>query len=246
MGGCTSANLSGTSSPYRGGVRLVDLNADLGEGVTDDGALLGVVTSANVACGYHAGNVATMAAVCEQAAELGVAIGAQVSYDDRARFGRVALDVGYDVLRDQVADQVGTLSAIAVRAGARVTYVKPHGALYHRVLDDDVQARAVLDGSGELAVLTMPGVLATRAGESGRTVWQEGFPDRAYDDRGRLVDRSEPGAVLDETEAIVANAVRLATGVDSLCLHGDTPGAVAHARAVRTALEGAGWALRHL
>ena len=156
------------------------------------------------------------------------------------------LDVDHDVLREQVADQVGVLSEIAVRAGVEVAYVKPHGALYHRVLDDEVQARAVLAGSGELAVLTMAGVLATLAGDAGRTVWREGFPDRAYDGRGRLVDRSEPGAVLEETPAIVGNALALAGAVDSLCLHGDTPGAVGHARAVKEALETAGWTLRGL
>jgi 5-oxoprolinase (ATP-hydrolysing) subunit A len=227
-------------------MRCVDLNADLGEEVTDDAALLEVVTSANVACGYHAGSAAIMASVCARAAELGVSVGAQVSYDDRENFGRVALDVEPDVLREQVADQVGVLSEIAVRAGVEVAYVKPHGALYHRVLDDELQARAVLGGSGGLAVLTMAGVLGTLAGDQGRTVWREGFPDRAHDGRGRLVDRSEPGAVLAGTPAIVGNALELAGSVDSLCLHGDTPGAVGHARAVKEALEAAGWTLRGL
>ena len=226
--------------------RYVDLNADLGEEVTDDAALLEVVTSANVACGYHAGNAEIMASVCERAAALGVSVGAQVSYDDRASFGRVAREVARDVLREQVADQVGTLAEIAVRAGTEVTYVKPHGALYHRVLDDEAQARAVLDGSGDLPVLTMPGLLAELAGQGRRHVWREGFPDRRYDDRGRLVDRAEPGAVIEQSETIVANARALAGTVDSLCLHGDNPGAVAHGRAVRRSLEEAGWTLRGL
>lgn len=226
--------------------RYVDLNADLGEEVTDDAALLEVVTSANVACGYHAGNAAIMASVCARAAELGVSVGAQVSYDDRENFGRVALDVDHDVLREQVAEQVGVLSQIAVRAGVEVAYVKPHGALYHRVLDDEVQALAVLAGSGGLAVLTMAGVLATLAGDAGRAVWREGFPDRAHDGHGRLVDRSQPGAVLQETPTIVGNALALAGSVDSLCLHGDTPGAVGHARAVKEALVAGGWTLRGL
>ena len=227
-------------------MRYVDLNADLGEEVTDDAALLEVVTSANVACGYHAGTPAIMASVCGRAAELGVSVGAQVSYDDRPGFGRVPRDVDAGILAEQVADQVGTLAEIAARAGTAVAYVKPHGALYHRVLDDEDQARAVLEGSGDLSVLTMAGVLAGLAGEAGRTVWHEGFPDRAYDDRGRLVDRSEPGSVLEETDAIVDNALALADRSDSLCLHGDTPGAVGHARAVRGALEAAGWDLRGL
>jgi UPF0271 protein len=227
-------------------VRYVDLNADLGEEITDDESLLGIVTSANVACGYHAGNVTIMAAVCERAAGLGVSVGAQVSYDDRAGFGRVALDVATDVLRDQVADQVGTLSRIAAEAGTMVRYLKPHGALYHRVLHDEEQASAVLEGSGELPLLTMPGALARLASAAGRVVWSEGFPDRAYGQDGRLVPRDGPGAVLEDAAAIATNAVELAASVDSVCMHGDTPGAVGHAHAVRRALERAGWNLRGL
>jgi UPF0271 protein len=227
-------------------VRRIDLNADLGEEVTEDAALLEIVTSANVACGYHAGSRPVMAFVCERAAELGVSVGAQVSYDDRPNFGRAPTDVAEDVLRDQVADQVGTLAGLAAAAGVEVRYLKPHGALYHRVLDDVEQARAVLAGSGRLPVLTMPGVLADLARADGRRVVLEGFPDRAYDAAGRLVDRSVAGAVLTETDAVVANALGLAEVVDSVCLHGDHAGAVARARAVRDALDGAGFELRGL
>lgn len=223
---------------------VVDLNADLGEEVTDDHALLAVVTSANVACGYHAGSSAIMLEVCSRAAELGVTVGAQVSYADRANFGRVAIEVPYDVLREQVADQIGTLAAIASACGISVRYVKPHGALYHRTLDDPGQAAAVLAGSSSLPVLGMPGELLTQAVAAGRAVLQEGFPDRAYGSDGRLVSRSEPGALLTEAAAIAARAVELAGSVDSVCVHGDTPGAVAHAHAVRRALEAAGWTLR--
>lgn len=277
----------------------VDLNADLGEEITDDAALLGVVTSANVACGYHAGSAAIMRAVCEQAVAAGVAVGAQVSYDDRARFGRVALDVEPDVLREQVADQVGLLAGIARAAGTRVTYVKPHGALYHRTLDDAAQAAAVLAGSvtddGALPVLGMPGVLLDLARDGGRRTVLEGFPDRGYTPAGRLVPRSEPGAVLDDDALVAARAVTLATrgsgalvaggerdgehgngqdatgrggdgrggdvrggdarggdapgrpverAVESVCVHGDHPGAVARAWRVRAALEAAGLDLR--
>lgn len=222
--------------------RVVDLNADLGEEVTDDEALLEVVTSANVACGYHAGSPAIMRAVCATAAERGVSVGAQVSYADRANFGRVALDVPGEVLREQVEDQVGVLSAIASSEGVAVRYVKPHGALYHRVRDDEEQAAAVLAGSGTLPVLGMPGALLALAGAAGRDVILEGFPDRAYDG-DRLRPRDRPGAVLTDDDAIVAQALTLADTVRSLCLHGDTPGAVGHARAVRTALESAGWRL---
>ena len=221
----------------------IDLNADLGEEVTDDAALLAVVTSANVACGYHAGTPAIMRAVCEQAVELGVAIGAQVSYADRAGFGRVAREVPYEVLREQVADQVGTLAAIARQCGTEVRYVKPHGALYHRVQDDEEQAAAVLAGSERLPVLGMPGVLLTRAREAGRAVFHEGFPDRGYTPDGRLVPRSEPDALLEAEADIVAQALTLAGTVHSLCLHGDSPGAVRHATAIRGALGEAGWEL---
>jgi UPF0271 protein len=230
--------------------RYLDLNADLGEEVTDDAALLAIVTSANVACGYHAGNAAIMRAVCEQAAELGVSVGAQVSYDDRENFGRVARDVARGVLREQVADQVGTLISIAVEAGTTVRYVKPHGALYHRVIDDEEQAAAVLEGSGSLSVLAMPGALFRGAEATGRTTWREGFPDRGYGTDGRLLPRDRPGALLEDAAEIAAQALALAASpehqVDSLCLHGDSPGAVGHARVVRRALEDAGWVLRGL
>ena len=226
--------------------RHVDLNADLGEEVTDDAALLAVVSSANVACGYHAGSAAIMRAVCAEAAGRGVSVGAQVSYDDRPNFGRVTQDVAADVLREQVADQVGTLTAIAVAEGTEVRYLKPHGALYHRVLDDAEQAEAVLAGSGTLPVLGMAGELLHRAEAAGRTVLHEGFPDRGYTERGRLLPRDRPGAVLTGSAEIAARAVELAPRVDSLCVHGDTPGAVGHAVAVRDALERAGWRLRGL
>lgn len=219
----------------------VDLNADLGEEVTDDAGLLAVVTSANVACGFHAGTRATMQAVCAEAVRRGVVVGAQVSYADRENFGRVDLDVAPDVLRDQVAEQVEVLSVIAEAEGARVAYLKPHGALYHRVAVDEVQAVAVLDGSGELPVLGMPGSrLLALAGERGRGVRVEGFPDRGYTDDGRLLPRDAPGALITDADAVAARAVVLAVDVDSVCVHGDSPGAVATATAVRRALEEAG------
>jgi UPF0271 protein len=219
----------------------VDLNADLGEEVTDDAGLLAVVSSANVACGFHAGTPDIMRAVCAEAARLGVAVGAQVSYRDRANFGRVAHEVGFDDLRDQVAEQVGLLSQIAVGAGTEVGYLKPHGALYHRVTDDPVQAAAVLAGSGDLPVLGFPGsVLLALAADAGRASYDEGFPDRGYAD-GRLVERGRPGALLEHPDEIVRQAVALAPRVASLCVHGDSPGAVAHAHAVRRALTAAGY-----
>jgi 5-oxoprolinase (ATP-hydrolysing) subunit A len=219
----------------------VDLNADLGEEVTDDEGLLAVVTSANVACGFHAGTPATMQAVCAGAVRRGVTIGAQVSYDDRPRFGRVELDVPAQVLREQVAAQVGVLSAIAAAEGGEVAYLKPHGALYHRVARDEDQAAAVLDGSGELPVVGMPGsLLLSMAHARGRASRLEGFPDRGYGADGRLLPRDRPGALVTDADRVASRAVELAASVDSVCVHGDSPGAVRTAAAVRRALEAAG------
>ena len=223
----------------------MDLNADLGEEVTDDAGLLAVVTSANVACGFHAGTRATMQAVCAEAVRRGVAVGAQVSYADRENFGRVALDVPADVLREQVAEQVGVLSAIAAAEGGGVAYLKPHGALYHRVAVDAVQAAAVLDGSGDLPVLGMPGsLLLALAGERGRGVRLEGFPDRGYTDDGRLVPRDRPARWSPTRTRSPRAPSSWPREVDSVCVHGDSPGAVATAGAVRRALEAAGWSSR--
>jgi 5-oxoprolinase (ATP-hydrolysing) subunit A len=219
----------------------VDLNADLGEEVTDDAGLLRVVTSANVACGYHAGTPDVMRAVCDEAVRRSVTIGAQVSYADRANFGRVVLDVAPSVLAEQVADQVGVLSEIARAAGGSVDYLKPHGALYHRAAADLETAEAVLAGSGELPVLGMPGsLLLSLASDAGRGTRLEGFPDRGYTPEGGLVPRSEPGALVTDGAQIASRAVVLAADVDSVCVHGDSPGAVEHAVAVRRALEAAG------
>jgi UPF0271 protein len=226
---------------------MIDLNADLGEEVTDDEGLLAVVTSANVACGYHAGSVEIMRRVCASAVARGVAIGAQVSYADREGFGRVELEVEYDVLREQVADQVGVLSGIAAAEGGIVAYVKPHGALYHRTRRDSLQAAAVLDGSvldgRSLPLLGMPGSLLSVAAALGRETWLEGFPDRAYDG-DQLRPRDQPGALVTDEAGIVAQALELAPRVRSLCLHGDSPGAVVHAMAVRDALAANGWSMR--
>lgn len=229
-----------------GDARGIDLNADLGEEVTDDAALLAIVTSANIACGYHAGTTAIMREVCERAVVLGVSVGAQVSYADRPNFGRVAVDVAYEILREQVAHQVGVLTEIARTAGTDVRYLKPHGALYHRVLDDEDQAAAVLAGSGWLPVLGMAGALLDQAYGAGRTVLLEGFPDRGYAADGRLLPRGEVGALLDDSVEIAQRAVSLAASVRSVCVHGDSPGAVVTARACRSALAVAGYRLEGL
>ena len=228
-------------------MQTIDLNADLGEGVTDDLGLLAVVTSANVACGYHAGDEVIMREVCAEAAVRGVVVGAQVSYDDRENFGRRHLDVAFETLREQVAHQVGLLAEIAVACGTRVAYVKPHGALYNRVVHDEEQAQAVIDGSGDLPLLGLPGsVLLAVASARGRVVHAEGFPDRAYTPEGRLVPRDQPGAVHHEPSVIAARALEMARSgeVASVCVHGDSPAAVRSAAEVRRTLETAGLRLR--
>jgi UPF0271 protein len=235
------------SAPPSSGLHRIDLNADLGEEVTDDEGLLTVVTSANVACGFHAGSAPVMRAVCERAAAQGVVVGAQVSYRDREGFGRRPMEVAADVLAGWVEEQVATLSDIAAAAGAAVEYVKPHGALYNRVVDDEAQAAAVLAGSGVLPVLGLPvSVLLRLAAARGRVVVPEGFPDRGYDSTGRLVPRDQPDALVHGADRIAANAVRLAESgaVQTVCVHGDSPDAVTTARAVRRALERADFEVR--
>jgi 5-oxoprolinase (ATP-hydrolysing) subunit A len=241
------AVLSQFSADVQTGCVHIDLNADLGEGVTDDEALLRVVTSANVACGFHAGDEDTMRAVCTTAAARGVVVGAQVSYDDREGFGRRHLDPAPDVLSRWVRTQIDLLQAIAAESGLEVAYVKPHGALYNRVVDDTGQASAVLAGSGDLPVLGLPGgELLRLAKASGRGVVPEGFPDRGYTTGGRLVPRGDPGALVTDPAEVAVNAVRLARSgaVESVCVHGDSPGAVTAALAVRAALEDAGVEVR--
>ncbi|WP_046731983.1 LamB/YcsF family protein [Streptomyces humi] len=242
----------------------IDLNADLGEGfgrwrLTDDERLLSVVTSANVACGFHAGDAATMRRVCELAAGRGVTIGAQVSYRDLAGFGRRAMDVPPAELAAEVAYQIGALEVFARAAGSRVAYVKPHGALYNRVVHDEEQAAAVIDGvrlaDGSLPVLGLPGSrLLALAGQAGLPAVTEAFADRAYTDQGTLVPRGHEGAVVSDPEVVVERSVelarsgavtahsgaRIAVRARSLCLHGDTPGAVELAHKVRARLTEAG------
>ncbi|SDL30953.1 UPF0271 protein [Glycomyces sambucus] len=237
----------------------MDLNADLGEGfgrweLTDDAALLRIVTSANVACGFHAGDPATLQRVCALAAAAGVRIGAQVSYRDLAGFGRREMDVPPRELAAEVAYQIGALRVFAEAAGSHVAYVKPHGALYHRAGRDAAQAAAVVEGArlaGVGVVLTQRGSELDRAAAgAGLRVAGEAFADRGYLGDGRLVPRGEPGALLG-AGAAVAQAVDLAadgevTAIDgsrvpvaaeSICVHGDGPDAVAVAASIRAALD---------
>ncbi|MBB4856146.1 UPF0271 protein [Mycobacteroides chelonae] len=224
----------------------IDLNADLGEGfgawrLGDDEAMLDVVTSANLACGFHAGDPATLHRTCRAAAARGIRIGAQVGYRDLAGFGRRFIDIAADDLYADVVYQIGALDALARTVGSSVTYVKPHGALYHSIVHHEAQAdavaRAVRDVNADYPVLTLPqSAFGDRAREFGLRVVTEAFADRAYRDDGTLVPRSEPGAVLHDPAAVAARVSALSRTAESICVHGDSPGAVTIAQAVRTAL----------
>jgi UPF0271 protein len=244
-------------------VAAIDLNSDLGESygtwtLGDDEAMLDIVTSANVACGFHAGDPSTLRRVCAAAAERRVTIGAQVSYPDLLGFGRRFMDIDPGELRDAVLYQLGALDGFAQVAGTGVAYVKPHGALYHACITHPGQAEAVVAAAHEydpsMGVLGAPGSpLLAVADAMGMEPVAEAFADRAYLGDGRLVPRTEPDSVLTEPDEVARRAVELAVGhtvtaIDgstvevrarSICIHGDTPGAVAIARAVRAALEAA-------
>jgi UPF0271 protein len=230
----------------------VDLNADLGESfghwrLGDDDAMLTMITSANVACGFHAGDPTTLRRTCRSAVERGVVIGAQVGYPDLVGFGRRFLDISADDLAAAVVYQIGALDALARSVGGAVAYVKPHGALYNAIVDHEDQARAVVEAvaslDDRLPLLGLPGSavldVATRRGL--RTV-TEYFIDRTYTADGRLVDRRRPDAMITDVDLAAERAVDAArSGVaDSLCLHGDSPDAVTMAATVRAALLDAG------
>jgi UPF0271 protein len=244
--------------------RTVDLNADVGESfgrwqLVDDVALLGALTSANVACGFHAGDPLTMRAVCATAAAKGVSVGAQVGYRDLAGFGRRYIAYEPAELAADVLYQIAALDGIARAAGTRVRYVKPHGAMYHAAARDPAQAGAVVEAvtayDRSLAVLTLPGSeLMRAAAKAGLRPVPEAFLDRAYTADGGLVPRGQRGAVIHDEAEVTARAVRMAgegtvvaadgtvvrVDAESFCLHGDTPAAVDVGRRVRAALEEAG------
>ncbi len=245
----------------------VDLNADLAEGfgvwqLGDDDAMLRLVTSANLACGFHAGNPVGLARACRLAAERGVRVGAQVGYFDLAGFGRRRIDVEPAELTADVVYQIGALQALARAAGARLSHVKPHGALYNTVHGDPDQARAVAEAvhavDPALAVLGLAGSeFFTQARRRGLRTVAEAFADRAYRPDGSLVPRREPGAVLTDPDRIAQRVLDMVTTgrtkavdgsviaveVDSVCVHGDSPGAVRIAAAVRDRLSAEGVAL---
>jgi 5-oxoprolinase (ATP-hydrolysing) subunit A len=243
---------------------VIDLNADLGESfgawrLGDDEALLQVVTSANLACGFHAGDPLTIRRACAMAVAGGVTIGAQVSYQDLAGFGRREMIVPADELEAGILYQIAAVDGVARAEGGRVRYVKPHGALYNRAVWDPAQAAAIAAAVRSydrgLPVLTLPGsALAAAADAAGLGVVGEAFADRAYNADGTLVRRGLPGAVVTDPGEVAARVTSLVTtgtlrsadgaalrlSARSLCVHGDTPGAVGLARAVRAAIEAAG------
>jgi UPF0271 protein len=247
---------------------FIDLNSDVGESfgnwtMGDDAAIFQYVSSANVACGFHAGDPSTIARTCRDAVAARVTIGAHVGYRDLVGFGRRFLDCSASELADDVLYQLGALQALAHAAGAEVKYVKPHGALYNTIVHHEVHAKAVVDAvhafSPALPLLLLPGSVALAEAERrGLRAVTEAFADRAYNPDGTLVSRREAGAVLHDDQAITENMVRLATEgkivardgslltieAESICVHGDTAGAVAMAGAVRKGLEQAGVTVR--
>lgn len=242
----------------------VDLNCDMGESfgryaLGDDMALLDIVTSANIACGFHAGDPVVMAATVKQAAMRGVALGAHPGYPDLQGFGRRAMELSSPELSAAILYQIGALAGFAQAIGKRLTHVKPHGTLYNTAARDRDVAEAVLGAVAafdpSLIVVTLPGSIMQAAAERrGLHVAQEGFADRAYQADGSLVPRSQPGAVIHDPDLVADRAVHMVTRhevqawsgeiisieIDTLCIHGDTPGAAHIAQKVRTALEEAG------
>lgn len=240
--------------------RSIDLNADLGEETGDDAAMLALVSSANIACGGHAGGPEAMFAAFSTARARGVVTGAHPGFADRANFGRLAVPMSAGEIERMVAAQAGAACGVAALAGHRVAYVKPHGALYNLAAGNREVSRAICRATRAvdpaLALLGLSGSVTEQvAREAGLPFAAEIFADRAYLADGTLMPRGRPGAVISDPAAVVARVrLMLAEGrvtaacgtslplaMDSLCLHGDTPGAVALARALRRAIEEAGW-----
>jgi UPF0271 protein len=231
--------------------RSIDLNADLGEGDPYDVELLGVVTSCNVACGGHAGDAETMRATVQSAMNNCVSIGAHPSYPDREGFGRRSAFLTGDELHKSLIIQIKALVSIAMEEGATLTHVKPHGALYNDAVNDrglaDVIVAAVVASLPDAMFVGLPDSELQNAALAHQLVFvAEGFIDRAYQDDGQLVPRSEPGAVHKSLELVLPQAVSLVGKVDTLCIHGDTPGAAETAKAVRVELENQGVEIRAL
>lgn len=246
----------------------IDLNSDLGESfgawrMGDDAAMLTLVSSANVACGFHAGDPAGLLRTLHAAASRGVAIGAHVAYPDLVGFGRRNMDIASEDLCAAVIYQIGALKGLAAAAGTTVRYVKPHGALYNTIAHNERQAHDVIaaiqaiDASLPLVVLA-GSPLAEWARASGLRTVAEAFADRCYCSDGTLMPRGQSGAVLHDAQEVAQRMLQLVRSgtvladdgrevriaADSICVHGDSPGAVEMARQVRAVLEGAGVQVR--
>jgi 5-oxoprolinase (ATP-hydrolysing) subunit A len=232
---------------------LIDLNADLGEGAGTDADLMPLVTSANISCGFHAGDPETVIRAIELASQNGVRVGAHPGYHDREHAGRRELPFERDQLLFLGLQQFGALRALADWIGVPVTYVKPHGALYHQVCRERPYADGFMHAvygffnPSRLPVVGLPGsVLHSLVTDCGSPFIPEGFADRRYRPDGSLVPRTEPDAILHDVKEVVAQVEWLVRekGVRTICVHGDTPGAVEFVRAVRAALQDAGHELR--
>ncbi|MCI1635946.1 LamB/YcsF family protein [Bifidobacterium sp.] len=234
----------------------IDINSDMGESfgrwtLGDDTSMLGLISSANIACGFHAGDPSVMLRTLTKAHQHQVCIGAHVSYRDLAGFGRRSIDVPAEVLQADVEYQLAAIQGLANATGSAVRYVKPHGALYNRIVDDEVQASAVVHAivalNANLGLLTLPdSAVGKLADEAGLRVFHEAFADRAYTPEGRLVSRNLPDSVISDPAAVAQRVSQLvlthhieaidgstiAVSADSVCVHGDTPGAVAMAKSI--------------
>ncbi len=217
---------------------LIDLNADLGEGAGTDAELMPLITSANISCGFHAGNPDTIAAALELAKTHGVAVGAHPGYADREHFGRRELQLDEVQVRAMCLHQYGALRALADDEGVPVGYMKPHGALYNQAMRDADIAGGLLDATVvfPVSLVGLPGsVLERLAKEARRAFIPEGFADRRYRPDGSLVPRTEPDALIHDPKEAVEQVEWLIgqQRVRTICVHGDTPGAVEFVRAVR-------------
>lgn len=231
--------------------RLIDLNADIGEGCGDDDALLQCVSSASIACGGHAGDAQSMRAALRACRRLGVAAGAHPGYADREHFGRRALDLPPVLLQRQLREQIEALARIAREEGVVLRHVKPHGALYNQAAVDerlaDVVVAAVQAAAPGLALMGLAGSALPRAARrAGLRAIDEGFADRGYSPEGLLLPRDQAGAFVDDPQRAARQVLRLLDGdsaATSFCIHGDRPGAADFARELRAALESMGWTL---
>ena len=241
--------------------KRIDLNSDLGESfgqwqMGDDAAMLKIVSSANIACGFHAGSPTGILATLRAAMQNNVVVGAHVAYPDLVGFGRRNMDLSYSELFADVIYQIGALIGLATTAGTDVRYVKPHGALYNTIAQDKRQAMAVIDAmlalDKQLELVVLAGSpLVQWAKDAGLNTVAEAFADRAYHTDGRLVSRQQAGAVLHDPQQVAERIVQLVQQgglmsiegqftpieADSICVHGDSPGAVEMARQLRLALE---------